>query len=159
MKLPNLEYWRAVKKCQNLTSKVNFLCQRSSESSSIFFSCKNTNSRYFFHIFSIIVLNYSIKNPLTTNALTFLTQYILAICGVTGNPFLLRDKNIMDWYVPEFCNTHTTNTITYCTGSSASLWDIPEKQFFIIRWHSHQMPMVFGILSNGNLCQRNQLLF
>ena len=35
--------WRAVKKCQNLTFKVNFLCQKSSESFSIFFSLKNTN--------------------------------------------------------------------------------------------------------------------
>ena len=34
---------RAVKKCPNLTFKVNFLCQKSSESFSIFFSLKNTN--------------------------------------------------------------------------------------------------------------------
>ena len=38
-----MELWRGVKKFQNLTFKVNFLCQKSSESFSIFFSLENTN--------------------------------------------------------------------------------------------------------------------
>ena len=29
----------------------------------------------------------------------------------------------------------------------------------MIKWHSIQKLMIFGILSSGNLCQRNQLLF
>ena len=33
----------AVKKCQNLIFKVNFQCQKSSESLSVFLSLKNTN--------------------------------------------------------------------------------------------------------------------
>ena len=33
----SLDYWRAVKKYQNFTFKVNFLCQKSSESFWIFF--------------------------------------------------------------------------------------------------------------------------
>ena len=37
----------------------------------------------FFHIFSIIFFNYLIKKPQTTNALTFLTNIILAIGGVS----------------------------------------------------------------------------
>jgi hypothetical protein len=37
MKLLNFEFWINVKKCQNLTFKVNFLCQKSSESFSIFY--------------------------------------------------------------------------------------------------------------------------
>ena len=32
--------WRAVKKCQNLSFKVNFLCQKSSKSISFFFNEK-----------------------------------------------------------------------------------------------------------------------
>ena len=49
-KLLNFENWvngevsKSVKKCQNLTFKVNFLCQKLSESFSIFFSLKNINS-------------------------------------------------------------------------------------------------------------------
>ena len=45
----NLENWcneevsKSLKKCFNLTFKVNFLCQKSSESFSFFFSLKNTN--------------------------------------------------------------------------------------------------------------------
>ena len=48
-KFLNFENWvngevsKSVNKCQNLTFKVNFLCQKSSESFSIFFSLKNTN--------------------------------------------------------------------------------------------------------------------
>ena len=44
-KLLNFVFWinRAVKMCHNVTFKLNFLCQKSSESFSIFFSLKNTN--------------------------------------------------------------------------------------------------------------------
>ena len=41
--------------------------------------------------------------------------------------------------------------IKSCTGTSDSLWDIPDQQFFRIRRHSNKKPMVFGILSSGNL--------
>ena len=48
-KLLNFENWingevsKSAKKCKNLTFKVNFLCQKLSESFSIFFSLKNIN--------------------------------------------------------------------------------------------------------------------
>ena len=47
-----LDLWQAVKKCQNLTFKVNFLCQKSSESFSIFFSLKNINLGAHFSLLS-----------------------------------------------------------------------------------------------------------
>ena len=63
------------------------------------------------------------------------------------------------------------------TGTSDSLWDIPDQQFFMIRRHSNKkpidtehrsisrdillcsVPMVFGILSSGNLGLIKQFSF
>ena len=75
----------------------------------------------FFHIFSIYFFNYSIKNPQTTNAPTFLTHNISAVGGVVRLERASRECFLL------LCRG--------CLAEAARLWGCKAWRLQLFAWH------------------------
>ena len=94
-----LDLWRAVRKCQNLTFKVNFLCQKSSKSLSIFFSLKNAN----------LVVAYLFLIEFFLNKINVWIILLLKWCPIFDSSPFIQNSKFNDYWVCWFLCKNRSN--------------------------------------------------
>ena len=97
---------------------------------------------------------YRNKNNWHSKKVATLVTVLGSGIAATANVYEVSEPRVGSCYA-----SYSFKDWRYSTGSFASLWNILDLHFFMIKWHCNQKSTIFGILSSGNLGPRNQFWF